>query len=84
MSYHCPACRKVSVTSSDLARHVMGRGDRVHRDWLSSKGLKFSDLLAAQMKSFGGEGYATLSGLLERETKGRWAPSRERMEPPGV
>lgn len=69
MSYHCAVCHKVSITAPDLARHIMGRGDKPHRDWLASKGLKFSELLAAQMKTFGGEGYASLTEVLERETK---------------
>lgn len=69
MSYHCPACIKVSDTSLDLARHMIGRGDKVHRDWINSKGFKYSELLALQFKSFGGEGYKALSQLLEKETK---------------
>jgi len=69
MSYHCPVCNKVSSTATDLARHMIGRGDKVHRDWVNSKGLKFSELLAMQFKSFGGEGFATLAKLLEKETK---------------
>ncbi len=69
MSYHCAACNKVSNTAPDLARHIMGRGDKAHRDWLASKGLKYSELLIAQMKSFGGEGYAALTRLLEKETR---------------
>jgi len=48
MSYHCPVCNKISVTSLDLARHVFGRGDKVHRDWMNSKGLKYAELLAMQ------------------------------------
>jgi hypothetical protein len=69
MSYHCPVCIKVSDTSLDLARHMIGRGDKVHRDWINSKGFKYSELLALQFKSFGGEGYKALSTLLEKETK---------------
>jgi hypothetical protein len=69
MSYHCPVCIKVSDTSLDLARHMIGRGDKVHRDWINSKGFKYSELLALQFKSFGGEGYKALSQLLEKETK---------------
>ncbi len=68
MSYHCPACNKVSTKAPDLARHIMGRGDKPHRDWLASKGMKYSELLTAQMKSFGGEGYAILTQTLEKET----------------
>ena len=69
MSYHCPVCNKVSNTSMDLARHMIGRGDKEHRDWISAKGFKFSELLALQFKSFGGEGYRTLAAVLENETK---------------
>jgi len=69
MSYHCPVCNKISVTSLDLARHVFGRGDKVHRDWMNSKGLKYAELLAMQFKSFGGEGYKALAEVLEKEAK---------------
>jgi len=48
---------------------MIGRGDKVHRDWLSSKGFKYSELLTLQFKSFGGEGYKSLSDVLEKETK---------------
>jgi hypothetical protein len=69
MSYHCPVCNKVSGSAMDLARHVMGRGDKVHRDWIKSKGFKYSELLILQIKSFGGEGYKALAEVLEKETK---------------
>ena len=69
MSYHCPVCNKVSVTAKDLARHMIGRGDKVHRDWIDSKGIRYSELLALQFKSFGGEGYKALSNVLEKDTK---------------
>jgi len=48
---------------------MIGRGDKEHRDWFSSKGFKYSDLLTMQLSSFGGEGYKAVSELLERETK---------------
>jgi len=69
MSYHCPVCKKVSSTALDLARHMIGRGDEVHRDWINSKGFKYSDLLTLQLSSFGGEGYKALTEVLEKETK---------------
>ncbi len=69
MSYKCPACNKISTTAIDLARHIIGRGDKPHRDWLSSKGFKFSELLTMQFKSFGSEGYKALAGVLEKEAK---------------
>jgi len=70
MSYHCPVCNKVSNKSAlDLARHMIGRGDKVHRDWITSKGFKYSELLALQFKAFGGEGFKALAEVLEKETK---------------
>lgn len=69
MSYHCPVCNKVSINSMDLARHMIGRGDKVHRDWINARGLKFSELLAMQFRSFGGEGYKTLAEVLEKEAR---------------
>ena len=69
MSYNCPVCNKVSGSSLDLARHMIGRGDKVHRDWINSKGFKYSELLTLQLQSFGGEGYKALADVLEKETK---------------
>jgi hypothetical protein len=69
MSYKCPVCNKVSTSSLDLARHMVGRGDKVHRDWITANGLKYSDLLAMQFKSFGGEGFKALAQILEVKTK---------------
>ena len=50
MSYHCPVCNKVSPTSMDLVRHMMGRGDNVHREWINTKGFNYSGMLAAQFQ----------------------------------
>jgi hypothetical protein len=69
MSYHCPVCNKVASSALDLARHMIGRGDKVHREWISSKGFKYSELLSLQIQSFGGEGFKALADVLERETK---------------
>jgi hypothetical protein len=67
--YKCPACIKVGNTSLDLARHMMGRGDKVHRDWINAHGMSYAELLGMQMRSFGGEGFHKLSALLENEAK---------------
>jgi hypothetical protein len=69
MSYHCPVCNKVSSAPLDLARHMIGRGDKVHRDWINSKGFKYAELLKLQIQSFGGEGFKALADVLEKETK---------------
>jgi hypothetical protein len=69
MSYKCPVCIKVSSSSMDLARHMIGRGDKEHRDWINSKGFKYSELLTMQFRTFGSEGYKALADFLEKETK---------------
>jgi hypothetical protein len=71
MSYKCPVCIKVSSSSMDLARHMIGRGDKEHREWINGKGFKYSELLTMQFRTFGSEGYKTLADLLEKETKTR-------------
>jgi hypothetical protein len=48
---------------------MIGRGDKVHRDWINAKGFKYSELLTLQFRSFGGEGYRALAEVLEKETK---------------
>jgi hypothetical protein len=53
----------------DLARHILGTGDRSHRDWIESKGLKYADLLLMQTMEPGNKGYVTLSNLLEKEAR---------------
>lgn len=67
MAYHCPVCNKVSPTSLDLVRHMMGRGDRVHKEWINSKGFNYAEMLASQFQSFGSEEYKRLALVLENE-----------------
>lgn len=70
ITYHCPVCNKVSRKGPlDLARHMLGRGDKVHREWVNAKGFKYSDILASQFKSFGGNAYKELAAVIERETR---------------
>jgi hypothetical protein len=68
MKYNCPVCKKVSSTALDLARHMIGRGDKIHKDWIKSKGFNYSELLAMQMRTFGSEGYKAITEVLEKET----------------
>jgi hypothetical protein len=69
MSYHCPVCNKVSLKAIDLARHMLGRGDKVHRDWIKDQGLSYSEILTMQLQSFGGEGFRALEEVIEKKTK---------------
>ncbi len=64
MAYKCPVCNKVWPNTRELARHILGTGDKPHKDWIGSKGLSFADLLL-----MGSKGYQTLSELLEREAE---------------
>jgi hypothetical protein len=48
---------------------MLGRGDKVHRDWVNSKGFKYSEILASQFKSFGGDAYKSLAAIIEKETR---------------
>jgi len=51
----------------EVARHMLGTGDKAHKDWINSKGLSFADLLIMQTTEPGNKGYKTLAQLLEKE-----------------
>lgn len=53
----------------DLTRHMLGRGDKVHRDWIESKGFKYSQVLRDQLQSFGNKGYAPLAEVIDKECR---------------
>ena len=67
MNYQCPVCKKVWKDTMSLARHMLGTGDKAHREWIDSKGLSFSNLMIMQSTEPGNKGYKTLSDLLEKE-----------------
>ena len=69
MRYQCPVCNKVAPTSRDLVRHMMGRGDAVHREWLGSRGFNYAEMLATQFQSFGSTEYKRLAEVVESEAK---------------
>jgi hypothetical protein len=48
---------------------MMGRGDLVHRDWINSKGFNYSEMLAAQLQTFGSQEYNRLANVLEKEAQ---------------
>ena len=45
MNLICPACKKEYPNGLETARHIMGTGDKKHRDWLASVGENYGDLL---------------------------------------
>ncbi len=67
MSYQCPVCNRVSSSTHDLVRHMLGRGDRDHREWITSKGFSYSKMVVEQAMSFGGEEYKRFADALEEE-----------------
>lgn len=67
MGYHRPSCKKIWKNTMSLARHMLGTGDKPHREWIDSKGLSFTALLLMQTTEPGNKGYVTLSNLLEKE-----------------
>ena len=67
MGYQCPVCQKVWKDTLNLARHMLGTGDRPHREWIESKGLRYTDLLLMQTTDLQNKGYLTLANLLEKE-----------------
>jgi hypothetical protein len=69
MSYKCPVCQKISSSPLDLVRHMMGRGDKAHRDWISSRGFDYAKMLTEQAQSFGGTEYKRFAEVLGKETK---------------
>lgn len=69
MPYRCPVCKKIWPSTMELARHMLGTGDKDHKDWINSKGLSFADLLMMQTMEPGNKGYKTLAELLEKEAE---------------
>ncbi len=69
MGYRCPACKKIWPTTMDLARHMLGTGDKAHRDWISSQGYSYIELLLKQTMEPGNKGYKILSELLEKKAE---------------
>ena len=69
MKYQCPVCIKVSPSALDLVRHMMGRGDKTHREWIETKGFNYSKMLIEQAQAFGGAEYKRFAEVLETEAK---------------
>jgi hypothetical protein len=46
---------------------MLGRGDRDHREWITSKGFSYSKMVVEQAMSFGGEEYKRFADALEEE-----------------
>ena len=66
MNLICPVCKKEYVSGLEAARHVMGTGDKKHRDWLASEGENYGDLLVQQATNPGNASYMTVAKLIEK------------------
>jgi hypothetical protein len=62
----CPVCKKEWPTSMQVARHILGTGDKPHREWVDGQGLSFFDLLVEQALSPGNKSYQILSEVIEK------------------
>ena len=65
MNLICPACKKEYPNGLETARHIMGTGDKKHRDWLASVGENYGDQLVNQAMNPGNESYMTVAKLVE-------------------
>jgi Cu/Zn superoxide dismutase len=66
MNLICPVCKKEYAVSLEAARHVMGTGDKKHRDWLASEGENYGDLLVLQATNPGNASYMVVANLIEK------------------
>ncbi len=69
MNFVCPVCKKEYAVSLEAARHVMGTGDKKHRDWLASEGENYGDLLVLQATNPGNASYMVVAQLIEKAQK---------------
>jgi Cu/Zn superoxide dismutase len=69
MNFICPVCKKEYAVSLEASRHVMGTGDKKHRDWLASEGENYGDLLVLQATNPGNASYMVVANLIEKAQK---------------
>ena len=61
----CPVCKKQWDSSLKVARHVFGTGDKVHKTWVNSQGVSFTDLLIRQATASGNQSFMILAEIIE-------------------
>jgi hypothetical protein len=66
MNLICPACKKEYPNGLETARLIMGTGDKKHRDWLTSVGENYGDLLVLQATNPGNASYMAVSNQVEK------------------
>ena len=66
MDIKCPVCKKQRNSSMKIARHIFGTGDKLHRHWVNSQGVSFTDLLIQQAMENGNKGCMALAEIVER------------------
>jgi hypothetical protein len=66
MAMRCPVCNKQYESSLKVARHVFGTGDKVHKAWVNSRGVSFTDLLIRQATASGNQSFLILAGIIEK------------------
>ncbi len=65
MVIKCPVCKKQWNSSLKVARHVFGTGDKVHKAWVNSQGVSFTDLLIRQATAEGNQSFLILAAIIE-------------------
>jgi len=66
MVIKCPVCLKQWDSSLKVARHVFGTGDKVHKTWVNSRGVSFTDLLIRQATGSGNQSFLILAEIIEK------------------
>jgi hypothetical protein len=66
MNLICPACKKEYPNGLETARHIMGTGDKKHREWLASVGENYGDLLVEQATNPGNASYMVVANQVEK------------------
>jgi hypothetical protein len=65
MVVRCPVCRKQWDSSLKVARHIFGTGDKVHKAWVNSQGVSFTDLLIRHATASGNQSFLILAEIID-------------------
>lgn len=72
--YFCPVCRKATTNAMNLARHMMGVGDKPHIQWIESHGVSFLRTLGLRAGTLAKGSYKELAQVLEKFQSGSVEP----------